>query len=386
MKYFFCLRSTLIYCLTITLLLLSCEKIEQKDEGINYSINLDTQIKNEIPFLEIFEEVEIIPLETSKKSMIQKITKFEISNNRIYVLDARQRTLCIFDTHGNFIKKIQSIGKGPEEYLEITDFNINKSKKQIELLSPLGNMITYDLNGIFIKKNKLKLGKKIVHRFANISEDIICFYSFFSKKKITVYSRAQNKILYEDIESPSSEIDGTVLMSASAPFHENGKTAFFLNGLDRQILKPTKDKLVKVGGFDFGKHNLDHKYLKEVKGSFLEKHEQIKELSSKFVVSFCSYEENENFTVTSFAFKETFINLIVNKETKKKTLFTMFSNQIVFPSQQIKLYGDTLVTTTEPSMLYHYIPANNSIVKCNKNLDDFEINDNPVLIKYKLKM
>nr|WP_320153944.1 6-bladed beta-propeller [uncultured Draconibacterium sp.] len=366
------------------LILLSCNKTEENWANIVLSFDLDKQIEKEIPFEKVFDEVQLVPLETSKESMIHEITKFEIYNERIYVLDARQRSLFIFDLNGRYIRKIKSIGKGPEEYTEIADININKYNKNIELLTPTRNMLFYDLNGSFIKKDNLNLGNKVVHQFANVSEDIICFYSFFSKKKLTIYSRSLDKILYEAIESPSSDIDGTVLQSPSSPFIESGEITYFMDGLNREIFKPTKDELVKVKIFDFGNYNLNLKYLKEIKGGFREKHQKIKELSSTSVVAFSSYRENENFIVTSFAFQNTFVNLIINKITKAEILFNEFENQIAFPSLNVKLYNDTVVTTVEPSYLEHYIPDLNSKIKGNiTSIEDLEINDNPVLVKYK---
>ena len=382
--YFLTKKAIIIYSLLFMLILISCNKTEENRANIVLSFDLDKQIEKEIPFEKVFDEVQLVPLETSKESMIHEITKFEIYNRRIYVLDARQRAFFIFDLNGRFIKKIQSIGKGPEEYTEIVDISINEYNKNIELLTPTRNLISYDLNGSFIKKDNLNLGNKVVHQFANVSEDMICFYSFFSKKKLTMYSRSLDKILYDAIESPTSEIDGTVLQSPSSPFNEIGKVTYFMDGLNREIFKLTKDELVKVKIFDFGNYNLDLKYLKEIEGGFNEKHQKIKELSSKSVVAFSSYKENENFIVTSFAFKNTFVNLIVNKTTKAEILFNEFENQIAFPSLNVKLYNDTVVTTIEPSYLEHYIPDINSKIKGNiTSIEDLEINDNPVLVKYK---
>lgn len=365
-------------------MLFGCNKSEQKGEGLTYSINLDKQLEKEIPFSQLFDEVQIIPLETNRECMIQKIKKFEISNNKIFALDTKQKAILIFDAQGKFIKKIQNVGKGPEEYIAVTDFNINRNLQQIELLSPQGAIITYDLDGNFLKRHNLKLKGKVVHYFTNISEDIVCFYSLFSEKKISIYSKSKNKILYETLEKPS-EIEDTILLSSGfSPFFNNGETSFYFDQLDRQILKPTNDGLVKVGCIDFGKQNFYYKH-KLLDGSISEKNNRLKELSSKFVIAFLYYLENDSFIATTFGFKGKYAHLIINKETKTETVFHSFKDNIRFPFIPIKLGQNTLITTIEPSMLFHYIPREDSIIKCDIKLEDIKINDNPVLVKYKFK-
>lgn len=68
---------------------------------------------------------QIIPLETSSKSLIVDINKVIINNNNIYILDTRNYNLIVFDQNGKFIQKIGTIGKGPGEYIEIRDFDIS---------------------------------------------------------------------------------------------------------------------------------------------------------------------------------------------------------------------------------------------------------------------
>jgi len=380
MQYSFFKPTKLLFVI-FCIMLLGCGNNETNKNNSTISINLDKQLKKKIPFSQIFEEVQIIPLETNKESMIQKIKKFEIFSNRIYILDKKQKALLIFDAKGKFLKKIQSIGKGPQEYLNITDFNVNKN--QIELLTPRGNIVTFDLNGNFINKLNLKLGKKAVHYFTNISDDLVCFYSLFSKNKITVYSKSQNKVLYETLEKPT-QFDGTILSPGSTPFFNNGENNLYFDELDRQVFVPIKKGFIKSSNIDFGKYNLDYSQL-QLEGSALEKHKQITKLFSKFVISFLYYKENKDFMVASFGFKEEYTHLILNKSTMGETVFQFFEDKIRFPFNPVNLYHDTLVTTIEPSMLFHYIPDNDSTVKCNKNLEDFKINDNPVLVKYKLK-
>ncbi|QIA06554.1 6-bladed beta-propeller [Draconibacterium halophilum] len=371
----------IIGILFFIIVLFGCKK--SKQEKFSYSIDLDKQLENEIPFSDVFEDIQIIQLETNKESLIQRVGKVQILNSKFYVFDQDQSALLIFDSDGNFIKKIREIGRGPEEYSEITDFNLNKNREQIELLSPRGIIISYDLDGNFIGKQKANLNGRVVHYFTNLTDDLICFYSLFSDTKIAIYSKSQKKVVCETLTVPS-EIEQTTLMPGCSPFFEMGGTNLFFDELDREVSLLTKGGLNRISKIDFGQYNLDVKSL-QLAGDLREKQEQLINLSSKFVITFPFYLENESFIIASFVFKQKYTHLILNKRTQKETVFHTFKNKILFPFSPLNLHNDTLITIVEPSKLYHYIPENDSMLNANFQLGDINIEDNPILVKYKMK-
>ena len=65
---------------------------------------------------------EPIVLETTDDCLIgSEISKIAYSNDTIIIADAQTNSIFIFDGNGKFIKKIHRVGRGPEEYLELTD-------------------------------------------------------------------------------------------------------------------------------------------------------------------------------------------------------------------------------------------------------------------------
>ena len=72
---------------------------------------------------DIFTDISVIPLETNDSSFIGSISKIELSDGKIYVLDkSSTKQVHIFDTVGNYISSIGNIGRGNGEYLNIEDF------------------------------------------------------------------------------------------------------------------------------------------------------------------------------------------------------------------------------------------------------------------------
>ncbi len=92
--------------------------------------------------------IKYIPLETSDEVLINRVTYFDISDDKILTTD--NNTLFLFDLKGRLITKFGSKGRGPGEYLSIRNLNIIKSNK-INFRS-LYDLFEFDINGNFINK------------------------------------------------------------------------------------------------------------------------------------------------------------------------------------------------------------------------------------------
>lgn len=87
--------------------------------------------------------------------LFSKIDKIQIINCNVYILDSYQKILGVFDTLGHGIGKVGNIGRAPEEYLNISDFSIDK-KGQVILLDGRSDKInTYSKNLNFVSSVKL---------------------------------------------------------------------------------------------------------------------------------------------------------------------------------------------------------------------------------------
>jgi len=103
-------------------------------------IDLLSEPKSTIKKLsEIATNVEYIPLQTTESSLIARfVLKIVNVDNRIYIRNSGLggEILC-FDIDGKFLFKLQNIGRGPEEYTSITDFDISSDNKILTILSSI---------------------------------------------------------------------------------------------------------------------------------------------------------------------------------------------------------------------------------------------------------
>ena len=99
---------------------------------------------------EFIKEIRYIPLETGPNSMVGSIGKIIVENNRIYISDNHGK-ISIFSMEGQHLNTLNKIGRGPEEYVRLTDYTVNSSGN-IFILSETNGIIEYDSKLEFIKK------------------------------------------------------------------------------------------------------------------------------------------------------------------------------------------------------------------------------------------
>ena len=110
---------------------------------------------NDIPDKCIVQTKYIKILPDSADLLFSEINKIQISNHKIYILDKFQRLLGIYDMSGKGIGKVGNVERAPEEYLNLTDFSINKDGNIHIIDGRLDKMNIYDKNLNFITSQKL---------------------------------------------------------------------------------------------------------------------------------------------------------------------------------------------------------------------------------------
>ncbi len=131
--------------------------IKDNASKVPYFVDIKSNIHNLRTFKlsGLAKEIQYIPLETNSQSLLAEIDKVEICESYIFVSEIKK--LLQFDRQGNFIRQIGSAGRGPEEYLSVTDFSIDIEKKEIYIIS-LNKLTIFGFNGQFKKSFKIPFG------------------------------------------------------------------------------------------------------------------------------------------------------------------------------------------------------------------------------------
>lgn len=134
--------------LLFSLLLVSCS-VEEKHTAQNLSVN-PLEIKGEIPVENYLDTnyYELIKLENTRLP-IGEITKMQIDENKIFIMDKTTHSINVFDNKGNLILSLNKMGKSKNEYLQITDFYYSNGIIYIaDILKRV--VLEYNLSGVCV--------------------------------------------------------------------------------------------------------------------------------------------------------------------------------------------------------------------------------------------
>lgn len=245
MKY----TTLIIFCL----LLASCKHNNTNYDAQQLILKVDLK-PSTISIHEIFDSIQVIPLETTDSCLLRGPVKVITGNNRNYILDWKNFQVFVFDDKGHYLHTIGKRGQGPGEYREVYDMIVDESKNQVRLLSPFGSLYTYDLEGNFIKQNQLpeksnyqameQIGDNIMTWAIPVSSDEPC---------ITIVNADNGKEVSSLWKGPR------ILNSLSGGsfYTYDGKTYFAPAFHNNEILEVTEDSLKLAYKWDFGKDNID---------------------------------------------------------------------------------------------------------------------------------
>jgi hypothetical protein len=243
----------IFFILTVCMMFISCKSHHTSD------LQFET-IKVEAPeeitkadFTSFFSSWQLVPLETSKESLIGRIDRISLYKNRYYILDRQTNSLFIFSDNGKFQKSIHNIGQGPGEYIGLMDFAIDKKKQELILHSHRPyRLLFYDLNGTFLRQEKLSTFYTAV--------------SCASEKLIEVNQRKElnSMALVKDLDN--GDINKYIPFSKKAEIFEHFGTGYpyIVQSLNTFVTFPfepvlyqfNKDGIYPKYRVDFGSHNI----------------------------------------------------------------------------------------------------------------------------------
>lgn len=168
------MNNLLIIVIGIALLILSCNSQNNEADKSNPTViditNVSDSVENH------FYDINYLSLEFKENYPIGSINKVIVNDTIIYIMDKQTKSIFIYNKSGKFISVIAKHGKGPGEFLSISDINIYNNK--LYVLVNMGKLSQFDLKGIWISETKLKF---YASEF-QINEKGILFLNNFNSK------------------------------------------------------------------------------------------------------------------------------------------------------------------------------------------------------------
>lgn len=166
--------NTKFYWLILLLLffLFSCT-----DRKVNHSINRLILHPEEVldrELSEVMDIVAVLPLECTDSNLISSVSDMMIYQNRIYILDRNQHAVFIFDNKGKALHTIHSVGEGPNEYLGLSCFYIDKNKGNLILVdNRRKKRLVYDVSGMLKQVENIDFSVKCVDYLVDGTEIMV---------------------------------------------------------------------------------------------------------------------------------------------------------------------------------------------------------------------
>ncbi|WP_129715490.1 6-bladed beta-propeller [Pedobacter sp. SYP-B3415] len=245
-----------IYILFFAVALVSCGRSSrtnintiQTEKGDVKQFTIDADEVFEIE--KVLEEPTFVKLETKPECLIGTIDKLICTDSLIVVVDRRvAQAVFVFDSAGRFLGKIAEKGKGPGEFTEIWDVNINEESRHIELLDEKLkkiNKYTYECRYVDYKRMPF-----IFTGYQPLDSSTFAYYTNKSpnarqpiiNNNLLVTAKSNNKILGKAFPLTQNEKNNSMSFETfNAPLWKYGKSVFFNPRFSDTIFRVTPNKL-----------------------------------------------------------------------------------------------------------------------------------------------
>ena len=401
----------------ITLFVTSCEQnILQVEE--NYVLSKDDTVLIKVkPYNEPFDldtyidSIYYLQLELTDESIIGDIYKIIVFEDHIYILDGQTSSLFIFDLNGKYISKICKIGNGPGEYNRLDYFDIDVGNKHIVItdLTTYWN-IRYDMKGNFISRKKIYFNsqglashsssKYVLHsNFRKNSNSMTPEYNLIFLDSLMKIEKAYFPYNSDNFSNPTIRFPG----KPGGFFYTYSNELYFIYIQKNEIYKIEPEGLFFKYKFDIADNNFN--YLRLNKKSGL--HEYVE--SGKYwtlhnvyetpdIIYFSFYENTHPLTFQGFYSKS-------SKNMINSSRFTL--SGALFPFETHANYNDWFIATLDIDKIIEWRDIMDKIndtfeergykeerdlflikdylIKRKRLADNLTLDDNPILMFYKLK-
>lgn len=384
--------STIFKIAPLFLFLISCKgskaTSEFVDKNSSYKIVVFENGRSLNNFSNQLEISSTTSFETTNESVFAEPTKVLISKHNFYLYDRSLQQILSFDLNGKFLGKLDKKGKGPEEYLDLRDFQIITDKR-ISILT-YDKVMYYDLGFKYVDSYRIGINENPLY-YLNPTQFYETNDMIYLWNGAMGFERNKDKMPYLMYSVKNRKI-----LNGYFPFTqmEIGKNRY-TDYNNRVLITPPvgcdtiysidNQKLKIAFKVDFGKYNLPIDLLK---GTTMEEGRKVianMMYNTDYCLEISNIVETNKYLYFQFSQKGNVMQGLFSKSTGKCV------TGLLHPFTKIVCAeNDLLIAMVDPILLDY----------CIKNIDknnvsqelksaflkmSFNIHDNPIAIKYSLK-
>lgn len=240
-------------------LLIGCheKKGDSFDSSSDKMIYCDLEQFEDVDFHAFLDSVRYVKLDTDSSCLINSIAKTIYYNECFYIADGSGSSIFVFNNQGKFLFKLNEQGGGPEEYISIADFTIDRADSTLTILDlETRKLSVYTLKDLkFLKKSPLP----VFFRRA-LSLDNQCYLGYDEKEGVYLinekegtkdmiidYSESLKNLNYNDIGTLYWTDEGTGIFSTydNCIYHYNKGILEKKNNIEYSKATPADFKVKK---------------------------------------------------------------------------------------------------------------------------------------------
>lgn len=344
-----------------------------------YKVVIDNA--KQFALFDFFHSIDLVPLETNRKSHISKISQIQKVNEKIYIRDETQNILFVFDHKGKYLFRINNKGKGPGEYYRMDDFIVQEDGSIAILDVVSKSLIHFDKTGDFIKRTRNDFGALY---FEKLNENLWC-YAVNNECNQSFCS----SIILQEQKGHSSK-DYLTIPKNMENLNLKGKTLFKVNGgvkyvdpLLGHVYGIFENGVKSKEKIDFGENNSPNSWAYEYDWNgdvtrFLNKTQQ-----KGYATLIDDYYENEENVFFTFVHKKNTYFFNYNNKTKNTKIAKFpfsYKGKDIFSTDKVIGRGDGVMMALNPDRIKKNIAIFSEVQK--KKIKTIKYDDNPVLITY----
>lgn len=306
-----------------------------------------------------------------------------IKDNKLYISDSQPKIVCFNISNGAIEFEISKIGKGPGEFIDITDFLVNEEKNVLTIFcQKRKKLINFSsINGNYINENSIDF---IPIKIANIGESNI----FYNPFKLVLSNEYNYTLLFSGTEKPSvtsrAFVHDPILSSYmydygyEFPFFYNSNELFFIKRFENTVYR-----INNKGAFPLYNIIIPNSAPIEF---WKKKPDTEERAQAHFSQSLTNIYQCGNILHFRFTYQNRFIYAFYDVENDHVITIGQLNLKdvsenvpIVFPIRGV--YKDTFFALADPLIINDLKKIKD--VKLPKNILSIKETDNPLLIFYK---
>lgn len=260
--------------------LISCNSPQNNKSYYAEKRFIDLDKNKEYKFSELFDKVELIPLETKDSSLLGDDIKCKYLKDRFVFIT--NKSAYFFQPDGKFVDKLFHFGKSPSEYLDLTDIFLTRNDNS-ELINIYDRknkrILSYDKTMTFTQSKNIEV--KAYNAISFKSQYLLYQGGFADDGYMLKILDSSGNVTKKLIEQKEYFKNYYYFMDSNNFFQSDDNLVFW-NSPNAIVYNIKDDLLEERYNFDFGKYSLPESFLDKRYFDIMEFNEALKKKNYVF--------------------------------------------------------------------------------------------------------